>query len=264
MATEWINSVFTFSKTESPCDRAVLVYLAHCTNSRGDISWPSIQTIEKAVKCSRSSVKRSLDHLRKLGEISITYRRNPGKRLEQLSSVYRILLPRIPNETPGPTVDLPPVQGGPTPRSRVDPRTEDPKIEHPNRTRRPRPPRPPSVSVSGEEPQRNTKSANKNFRPAGGGDGGNFDQVKSLIQADPGNLENPYLDSVTLAQAVARDPSLHCRNTFLKYRSILGDSRFRREVVEAADYIRSGSARNAASFLTGRLTKAAAGKGPTP
>ena len=54
-------------------DISVYVYLEERANSDG-VCWPSIPTIAKDLKCSRSTVERAISDLRKLGYVETKQR----------------------------------------------------------------------------------------------------------------------------------------------------------------------------------------------
>lgn len=56
-----------------PRDISVYIYLEERTNSEG-ICWPSIPTIAKDLKCSRSTVERAISDLKKLKLITTDQR----------------------------------------------------------------------------------------------------------------------------------------------------------------------------------------------
>jgi hypothetical protein len=75
--------------------------IADCCDDAGRNAWPSIASLERYCRCSRSTVKRSITELEELGELEVETNgggTEPGSRYAP--NLYRVVIEGYQNEPP--------------------------------------------------------------------------------------------------------------------------------------------------------------------
>lgn len=92
MSVKVMNWVFEHSRTDHAADRLVLLTIADRANDEGSEAWPSVDTLCRKTRLSKSTVLRSIARLEELGELEV-------EREEGLSNRYTVnMRPYLPME----------------------------------------------------------------------------------------------------------------------------------------------------------------------